>query len=143
MLWGFSLLSIVLSTGLPYIAFILLRYPSLSVTLTMDTEFFFQKLFPHLLRWPCDFCFLLHLMWLCLFMYVKPSLHCWCKPNLVMRIPCWIELLSNLLMIFLCSSRRSFYNLLLCVCDVFAWFWYQNNTSFIKNLEVFFAFLFH
>jgi hypothetical protein len=57
---SFSPLSMILATGLSYIAFIILKYvpsvPSFIRAFIMKGWWILSKVFLHLLRWSCGFC---------------------------------------------------------------------------------------
>ena len=69
------------------------------------------------------------------FILVEPSLHCWNKAHLVtiydILMWCWIQFVSILLSIWLCSSGR-----LVCTfsvfCDVFTWVLYTSHTHSVR-----------
>ena len=87
---SFCPLSMMLTVGFSYMAFIMLRYdpsiPTLLSVFIINVCCTFKMLFPHLLIWSCDFFFrfvytMCYVYW---FVNIVPSLHPWDEFHLIM-----------------------------------------------------------
>lgn len=151
----FSPLRMMLTVGGPVVIYLLhwdMKYVSLLPPglLSWRGDRFCQRSFLYLMRWSYSFCLSVCLSCeLCLLIHTVSSL---------LRRSCWIMVDHHGLSIirtdkfgfqefygeflYLCLLGMLIYNFLLAWA--FIWFWYQNNSNFIKkNLEIFLQLWFH
>ena len=109
--------------------------------LSWSDAVFHWMLFQHLMRWSCVFFFL---QFVCMvdyinrFSYVEPLLHLWDKANLIM-----VDIFSDAFLGSICQYFTDYicinvhewdWSAILFLGNVFKWFGYQGNCSFIKRV---------